>query len=390
MSRAPVPVVHVITRLELGGAQQNTLATVARLDRARFSPHLVCGPGGLLDGEARKLVDVPLHFVPELVRPVSPLRDWAATRRIAALLRPLAARGAVLVHTHSSKAGIVGRRAAAAAGAGPVVHSLHGYGHAALPAGPLRALALWAERRAARHTDAFVAVSRATIETGRALALFGDVPVRLVRSGIDLAAFAGADALRAQTRERMGLPPDAPVAGLIGNLKPQKAPLDFVELAARVAAQRPEARFFLAGDGELRAAVEARIAQRGLQGKLQLLGWRHDVPGLLGALDVLVLTSAWEGLPRVCPQAMAAGRPIVATAVDGVPEAVVHGRNGLLFAPGDAAAGAAHVLALLGDPALRARMAAEGRAAAGEFAAERMIAEQERLYSELLASRGAR
>ena len=114
------------------------------------------------------------------------------------------------------------------------------------------------------------------------------------------------------------------------------------------------------------------------------------MPGLLGALDVLVLTSAWEGLPRVCPQAMAAGRPIVATAVDGVPEAVVHGRNGLLFPPGDVEAGAAHVLALLSDPARRVRMGAEGRAAADEFAVERMIAEQERLYSELLATRGPR
>ncbi|HZL99424.1 MAG TPA: glycosyltransferase, partial [Planctomycetota bacterium] len=123
---------------------------------------------------------------------------------------------------------------------------------------------------------------------------------------------------------------------------------------------------------------------------LQLLGWRRDVPALLGALDVLVLTSAWEGLPRTCPQAMAAGRPIVATSVDGIPEAVEHGRNGLLFAPGDVAAGAAHVLALLGDPALARRLGEAGRAAAGEFSVERMIAELERLYDELLGARAAR
>jgi len=344
----------------------------------------------MLDGEAARLPDVPVHFVPELVRPVRPLRDWAASRRIAALLAPLAAQGPVVVHTHSSKAGVVGRWAAAAARAGPVVHSLHGYGHAALPAGPLRALGLWGERRAARHTDAFVAVSRATIESGRQLRLFGGRPVRLVRSGVELAAYARADELRAAARESLGLPPGAPVVGLIGNLKPQKAPLDFVELAARVAARSPEARFFLAGDGELRAEVERRIARCGLDGRLTLLGWRHDVPALLGALDVLVLTSAWEGLPRVCPQAMAAGRPIVATAVDGVPEAVQHGRNGLLFPPGDVETGAAHVLALLADPALRRRMGDAGRANAGEFAADRMIAELERLYSELLATRSRR
>jgi len=389
VSRPPVPVVHVITQLELGGAQQNTLATVARLDRSRFAPHLVCGPGGLLDDDARRLSDVPLHFVPELVRPIRPLRDWAAARRIATLLAPLAAAGPVVVHTHSSKAGVVGRHAAASARAGPVVHTLHGYGHAALPGGPMRALVLFGERRMARHTDAFVAVSQSTIDTGRRLGLLGGKPVRLVRSGIDLADYARADGLRASARAGLGLPPDAPVVGLIGNLKPQKAPLDFIELAARVAVRRPEARFFLAGDGELRPAVEAAIARHGLGASLALLGWRRDVAALLGALDVLVLTSAWEGLPRVCPQAMAAGRPIVATAVDGIPEAVLHGRNGLLFEPGDVAAGAAHVLTLLDDPALRRHMGEAGRAAAGEFASGRMITELERLYGDLLAARGA-
>ena len=385
----PVPVVHVITQLELGGAQQNTLHTVASLDRARFAPVLVCGPGGLLDDEARASRDVPVHFLEDLVRPLSPRRDLAATAALAALLAPLAARGPVLVHTHSSKAGIVGRRAAARAHAGPVVHSVHGFGHAALPAGPVRALGLMVERRMARTTDAFLCVSRAAIAQGRALGLFGDRPVHLVRSGIDLADFARADALRAGARAELGLPPGALVVGLIACLKPQKAPLDFIELSARVAAARPEARFLVAGDGELRGAVEAAIARHGLQQRVTLLGWRRDVPALLGALDVLVLTSRWEGLPRVCPQAMAAGRAIVATAVDGIPEAVVDGRNGLLFPSGDVAAGAARVLELLADAPLRARLAAAGRAAVAEFDQDRMVADQERIYAGLLEAPAA-
>lgn len=384
--RAPVPVVHVITLLELGGAQQNTLATLARLDRARFAPRLACGAGGLLDGEARAL-GIPVHFLPELVRPVRPLQDLRARAALAALLRPLAAAGPVLVHTHSSKAGLLGRQAAARAGAGPVVHSIHGFGHDALPAG-LRALGLWAERRAARHTDAFISVSRAHIEAGRRLGLFGDRPVHLVRSGIDLADFARAPELRDAARRGLGLPPDAPVVGMVACLKPQKAPLDFVDVAARVARERPDARFFLAGDGELRPQVEAAVAAAGLQPRFALLGWRRDVPALLGALDVLVLTSRWEGLPRVCPQAMAAGRPVVATAVDGTPEAVVDGRNGFLVPPGDTAGAARAVLRLLADPALRAAQGAAGRAAAGEFSEERMVADQERLYTALLAERG--
>ncbi|MGQ0552518.1 MAG: glycosyltransferase [Planctomycetota bacterium] len=386
---APVPVVHIITQLELGGAQQNTLHTVAALDRARFAPWLVAGPGGLLDADARALHGVEVRFLPELVRPIRPLKDWLATRRLSALLAPLAARGPLLVHTHSSKAGIVGRRAAAALRAGPIVHSIHGFGHAAVP-WPLRRAALWAESRLAACTDAFLSVSRANIEEGRRLGLFGDRPVHLVRSGIELARYAQADALRAQARRELGLPADAEVVGLIGNFKPQKAPLDFVELAARVAAARPEAHFFIAGDGELRPHVERLVAERGLSGRMQLLGWRRDIPALLGALDVLVLTSRWEGLPRVCPQAMAAGRPIVATAVDGIPEAVAEGVNGHLFAPGDIGTGAARVLELLADPARRARFAAAGRQRAEEFSAQRMVAAQEQLYSELLAGRPQR
>lgn len=380
-----VPVVHVITMLELGGAQQNTLHTVASLDRARFAPRLVCGTGGLLDDEARALPDVPVDFVPELVRPIRPFKDLAATAAVRRILEPLAASGPVIVHTHSSKAGVVGRRAARQAGAGPVVHSVHGFGHDAVRNPLTRRLALAVERTAARHTDAFVSVAACHVERGRELGLFGEAPVEVIRSGIDLDDFARADALRAGARAELGLPEDAPVVGMIACLKPQKAPLDLVEIAAEVLRAREDAWFFLAGDGELRGAVETRIAQLGLTRRLLLLGWRRDVPALLGALDVLLLASRWEGLPRVCPQAMAAGRPVVATAVDGVPEAVVDGRNGLLFPPGDVAAGAAAVRALLDDPARARAFGAAGREAVAEFGQDEMIARQEALYERLLA-----
>jgi len=385
LSATPVPVVHVITQLELGGAQQATLETVARLDRTRFAPQLVCGPGGLLDDEARALPDVPLHFVQELARPLRPLRDLAAVRRVQALLAPLAEDGPVIVHTHSSKAGVVGRRAAELARAKPVVHSIHGFGHAAIGNPAVRRLALSIERRMARCTDAFVGVSRANIEEGRALGLLGEAPAHLIRSGIDIEDFARADALRDAARAELELPSDAPVVGMLACLKPQKAPADFVEIAARVAATLPEARFVLAGDGDLRSEVEQRIARHGLGDRFALLGWRRDVPALLGALDVLVLSSRWEGLPRVCPQAMAAGRPIVATRVDGIPEAVIDGRNGFLVEPGDLDGAAARVLELLQDPALAARFAASGREAVDEFGVGRMLEATERLYTELLA-----
>jgi glycosyltransferase involved in cell wall biosynthesis len=390
MTAGPVPVVHIITMLELGGAQQNTLHTVASLDRARFAPQLVCGPGGLLDDEARALPDVPVHFVESLCRPIRPARDRAASRAIQALLTPLARDGQVLVHTHSSKAGIVGRWAAHRAGAGPVVHSIHGFGHAAVSNPLTRKLVLATERRMARYTDAFIAVSRHGLDEGERLGLLGRANREVIRSGIDLAEFAAADSLRAEARRDLGLPQDVPVVGMIACLKPQKAPLDFVEMAAVIRRQQPDTCFFIAGDGDLRPDVEARIATLGLEDCFQLLGWRRDIPALLGALDVLMLCSLWEGLPRVCPQAMAAGRAIVASAVDGTPEAVVDGRNGLLFAAGDTAAGATHVLRLLTDPGLRSTLAQAGRQAVGEFDQDTMVRQQEALYIQLLSAQDTR
>ncbi|RKY17078.1 MAG: hypothetical protein DRQ55_16615 [Planctomycetota bacterium] len=387
MSPAPVPVVHVITKLELGGAQQNTLHTVASLDRERYRPILVTGPGGMLDDEAKELPDVELHFLPRLVRPIHPPNDLAAAAALKALLSPLVAQGPCLVHTHSSKAGIVGRFAARRAGAGPVVHSIHGFGYGALSNPVTRRITLSTERHMARWTDAFVSVSQRNLEQGRALGLLRDVPARVIRSGIDLAAFGRADELRAEARASLGYSDEHTVVGMLACLKPQKAPLDFVALARRVADERDDARFFVAGDGELRPAMQRAIADAGLAERFSLLGWRRDVPALLGALDVAVLTSRWEGLPRVCPQAMAAGRPVVATAVDGTPEAIVDGRNGVLFAPGDSEAGARGVLRILGDAELSRRMAVAGREAVAEFDQELMVADQEALYAELLAAR---
>lgn len=385
MGERPTPVVHVITKLELGGAQQNTLHTVASLDRARFAPHLVCGAGGMLDDEARALADVEVTFLPQLVRPIQPLTDLAAVRRLAALLRPLAATGPVIVHTHSSKAGIVGRAAARLAGAGPVVHSIHGFGHGAIANPLVRRLTLSTERLMARCTDAFIAVSECNRREGEALKLLGGRPCEIIRSGIDLDDFARADELRAQARASLGYGDEVPVVGMVACLKPQKAPLDFVELARLVCEQIPEARFFVAGDGELRGQVEASLATHGLGDKVQLLGWRRDVAALLGALDVAVLTSRWEGLPRVCPQAMAAGRPMVATAVDGTPEAIVHGQSGFLVDPGDMAAAAERVICLLRDAPLREQFGQAGRAASVPFGQVEMIARQEALYERLLA-----
>ncbi len=386
---AAVRVCHVITQLELGGAQENTLYTVAHL-RAPFRPSLVCGPGGLLDEDARRLARVPVTFVPSLMRPIRPWGDLRALIRLTAILkheRP------AIVHTHSSKAGILGRLAARLAGVPVVVHSIHGFGfHSRQPAA-LRALLIALERAAARATTHFIAVSRANLEAGIARGLFQRDRVTLIRSGVPIADLERAARDQgprdgAGLRREIGVPQGAPLIGMIACLKPQKSPLTFVEVAARVAATFPEARFVLAGDGELRAPVVARAEALGLRGRFHLLGWRRDVPKVMAALDVLVLTSLWEGLPRVLPEAIAAGVPVVATRVDGTADILTDGVTGLACGAGDVEGLASRVGRLIRDPGLRRALAERARSVLPEFDIDAMVRAQEDLYRRLLREAG--
>lgn len=386
MKRATV--VHVITKLELGGAQQNTLDTCTRLDRGRFDVALLAGPDGALDAVAARIPDLDFRILRYLVRPVHPAIDARGFRELKGHLAALrAARPGqpLIVHTHSSKAGILGRLAARGLGLRNVVHTVHGFGHPAFHSPVTRALALSAERMLARWTRRFVVVSEANRDEGVRLRLFRREQATLIRSGFDLDEFRRPELDRDAARAALGLPAGAPVVGMIACLKPQKAPLDFLALAKRVLARVPECRFVLAGDGELRDAFEARLRALRLEHAVRLLGWRDDVPELLRALDVCVLTSRYEGLPRVVVQAMAAGVPVVANAVDGVNDVIESGVTGFSQPPGDLPAMERHVVDLLEDPELRAAIVERSQSVLPQFDVAAMVAQQEALYEELLA-----
>jgi glycosyltransferase involved in cell wall biosynthesis len=175
---------------------------------------------------------------------------------------------------------------------------------------------------------------------------------------------------------------------MIACLKPQKAPLDFIKVCDLVRKALPEAHYLLVGDGVLRESVAREIDKRHLQPRVHLLGWRQDIAHLLQAIDVLVLTSRWEGLPRVFPQAMAAGVPIVATRVDGAPEAIMDGVNGFLLPAGDLPGMAQKIIFLLKNPFETRTMGQQGAKMVAEFDIKKMMQQQEALYEELLATRG--
>ncbi len=386
----PFRVLHLVTSLEPGGAQRNTLHTVSALDRSLFAPALAAGPspgkGGL--DPAALAPAVPFTTLSSLVRPLRPLADLRAVREVRALIRRLG--DVAVVHTHSSKAGIVGRFAAAAERVPVVVHTIHGFGVTPAQNPLLRAALLAAERAAARRTDCLIAVSRANRDQGAAWGLFPPARCVVIRSGVELGAFAAARADRERLFRETGIPASAPLVLMPACLKPQKAPLDFVRAAALVLREHPGARFAVAGDGELAGAVRAEAERLGIAPALHLLGWRDDLPFLMACAQVVVLTSRWEGLPQVVPQARAAGRPVVATAVDGTPEAVEDGLTGFLTPPGDFAATAQRVSLLLAQPALALKMGERAREGLEEFDRERMVRAQEELYLELLAEKGMR
>ncbi|HXI02191.1 MAG TPA: glycosyltransferase family 4 protein, partial [Candidatus Saccharimonadales bacterium] len=352
--------------------------TVTHLDPGRFEPLLVTGSEGVLVEEAQRS-GVKTYLLDSLVRPVSPVRDLRAGAALVSLLRR---ERPAIVHTHSSKAGILGRLAAAAAGVPVIVHSVHGWGFHPGQSRAAYRLFVAAERLASRTTTAWVCVSRANLRQGEALRILREDQARLIRSGIRLETF--------RPRDGGGTAPEGgAVVGMVACFKPQKAPLDFIEVAGRVHREEPSARFVLAGDGELRGDIEDRVHRAGLDGVVALPGWRRDIPELMRSFDVLVHTARWEGLPRVLPEAMATGLPIVATRVDGSPEAVEDGANGLLFEPGDTEAMAAAVIGLIRDPERRRRMGEEGRARVGEWDIDGMVRSQERLYEDLLEGRAA-
>jgi len=384
-----VPVVHIITKLELGGAQQNTLFTVAHLDQGCFRPYLITNPEGILVPEALALKGVEAFFIPELVRKVNPLRDVRALFKIKKILQGIKkkADSVMICHTHSSKAGILGRWGAQLAGADAIIHTIHGFGFHPYQPVPLHYFLIFLERVTAWITDKFIAVSQATIQKGVDAGIFPARKATMIRSGIELEQFTNVNVKRSEKKKALRVEPTLPLVTMIGCLKPQKAPLDYVEVAYRVL-QKKDACFILVGDGILRERVEKRANKLGVGERFRLLGWRRDIPEILAVTDIFCLTSLWEGLPRVLPQAMAVGLPIVATGVDGTPEAVVHGVNGFVTKPRDIREMAERICYLLDHPQKAKDMGRYGKEKVVEFDIQHMVREQEDLYLKILKEKG--
>jgi len=382
-------VIHPITRLVLGGAQQNTMETCALLDPARFDAQIIAGPEtgpeGDIISEVRRR-NIPLTILPGLVFRPDPVNDFRALRGMQLLFQREKPH---IVHTHSSKAGILGRWAARLAGVPVIVHTVHGWGHHPYQQVLMRNLYKFLERRTVVFTDKLIAVSSLNIEKGLRDGIGTADKYVTIHSSINLDDFTNVTVDAAALKRSLGMDPQRPVVGTVGRFTPQKNPLDFVRVAARVRERIPGAQFLFIGDGALRQETEKLRAELRLTEDMFLPGMRPDVPQILRCMDVFILTSLWEGLPRVIPQAMAAGLPVVANGVDGVCEVIDEGKNGFIIPPHNIELMADKILLLLSDGTLREHMGARGKTTAQqEFSVVEMVKKIEALYEELLSKKG--
>jgi len=324
-------VVQVITRLIVGGAQLSVLRLSEALVQAGYDVRIVTGPQEGPEGSlrAQAAAIAPVTVVPALVREIDPLQDLRAVgalRRLFGRLRP------ALIHTHSSKAGIVGRLAAPRGPA--LVHTVHGWGHTPGDPAARRDALVRAERLAARRTDALITVSESVRAEGERLGIGRPEQYRVIPEFVDYRPvdpdFAKA---RARARERLGLAGDTEVFGWVGRFVEQKDPETVGAVLAAALGARPAARAVLVGDGPLRPLVARALAPFGE--RVLFTGLRTDARELYAAFDVLLHPSLWEGQPRVIQEALAERVPVVASRVIGTEGLLTGGVTGVEVAPRD-------------------------------------------------------
>jgi glycosyltransferase involved in cell wall biosynthesis len=381
-----VRVIHVITRLIVGGAQENTIATVLGL-RAEpgFRVGLIAGPTTGREGSLESTVaQVPDLFqkLPSLVRPVHP---WQDVRAWAALTNQFRQEQPDLVHTHSGKAGILGRLAAHRARVPCIVHTIHGPSFGPFQNALANLMFRTAEHQAGRVTTKFVVVADAM--TRQYLAAGIGRPEQYVRifSGFDLDPFLNATRDE-DLRHRLGIAPANIVVGKVARLFALKGHDDLLAVAPDLVRRCPNLKFLLVGDGPWRARFEHQARDAGLSGHFVFAGLVEParVPDYLAQMDILVHLSRREGLPRALPQALAAGKPVIAYDCDGANEVCLDGRTGWLLAAGDKPALVNRVLQLATTPSLRERLGREGqRFVRDRFTVGHMVREIAALYRHL-------
>ncbi len=385
-----IKVIHVVTRFDKGGSAENTFLTVIGLDKQKYDVLLVKGMSveSAMGEEERKAVGhslsraeragVRISTVPDLVRDIRPVKDW---RAFWALLNIFRRERPHIVHTHTSKAGFLGRWAARLSKVPLIVHTPHGHvfwGYFNRPTSLFYALL---ERWTARITDRIVVLTEQEKKDHLSFCIAPEDKFEVVHSGVGLDNFRSVCRDPIQTKEDLGIPSRAAVIGTVGRLTPIKGHRFLIDAARGVLAEHPDTVFILIGDGESAEALRSLATRLGVSGNIRFLGWRPDVAEIISVVDIFVFPSLNEGMGRAVVEAMALGKPVVASRVGGIIDIVRDGENGLLVPPADSDELAAAIKSLLSDPAERERLGLEGKRQALLYDAERMVQRIEVLYS---------
>jgi len=390
-------ITHVITRLVVGGAQENTLATVRGLRRKPgVEVNLITGPAtgpeGSLENEAGKIFMAdPKGFsiVSELVRPVHPLNDFRALKKLQTIF---SAQKPDIVHTHSGKAGILGRLAARRAGVPVIIHHIHGPSFGNFQGAFANLVFTAAEKHAAKVTNHFFCSADAMTRLYLAAGIGKPGMFTRIFSGFNLQPFleAGNDP---SLRKKLGLDGSNFVIGKVGRIFKLKGHADLLRAFARIQAEIPHARVLFVGDGILRGEMEALAHKLGIADKVIFTGLvpPDEVARHVGIMDCLAHLSYREALSRALPQALAAGKPVVAYDFDGANEVCRENETGFLVRTGDIGTAAERLLLLAKKPELRKQFGDAGSVfVRANFSVEKMVDAQYTVYQQLAAKRGLR
>jgi len=383
---------HVITKPELGGAQLSTLEAVSRLSRDKYELSIITSPDGILDKDFKNLKNTKTIFSKFLTRPINPILDILA---LIHLYYIYCLYKYEIIHTHSSKAGILGRWAGLFYNLTQflkkkrkgckIIHTVHGWPFNNYQVPIVKWFYIFVEKLTATFTTKIICVSNQDIATGLKYKIAPKHKFILIRYGIPLSRFRRHHIDRSIKKMELGIKNDYPVVGMISCLKPQKAPLDYIRSAMEVYKNTPYINFLLIGDGVLKERCKKALLKSSLNGKFIFTGWRRDVDEILDVIDIVVLTSRWEGMPIALIEALCKGKPIVATNAGGIKELVKDGHTGYIFPPGSYKDIATSILRLVNNQPLLDRMKKAALESIDDsFDITRMVSDIENLYEAIL------
>jgi glycosyltransferase involved in cell wall biosynthesis len=367
---------YVVTKLELGGAQTQLLSLIENIDKTKYSVFLFTARRGMLWPDVLKLCEVRCRRSMFLDRAISPILDVLAFFELLFFIK---SNSIEIVHTHSSKAGIIGRFAALCSGVKFIYHTVHGWSFNDFQPSFVRFFYLKLERIAASFTTRIIVVSEYDKLRGISNRIAQSSRFEVVRYGIDIAAFENA---RPTLRQERKIGESVLIVGMVACFKPQKSVQDFITVARAVCETRNDVVFVVVGDGSLRPAIEKLILSFGLNNRVILLGWRRDIASVVSSFDVFVLTSKWEGMPIAVIEAMAASKPAVVTNTGGIAEVIRDRENGFLEHINDMRSTIDDLKLLLSDMDLRRKIGRQARMAVSlEYTIQHMVSKTSQLYN---------